>query len=467
MIANGILNIDPIALQIGPLAIRWYALAYITGLLLGWRYSLYLTKFPPNAVSRAALDDYLVWATLGIVLGGRLGYVVFYQPAYFVENPTEIFQMWKGGMSFHGGLLGLILAAYLFARRRNIKILMLFDLISAVGPIGLFFGRIANFINGELWGRTTDVPWGIVFPRGGPVPRHPSQLYEAGLEGLLLTALAAILIMKYRASRGQAPYSAHSLPDTEFRGFSSRQSASRMRISAISLGERLGVSGYLFQWSCSGAFMVWRARNQPAVEKSVSDLTDLLRRRIALEGPITIADYMTDALGHPEFGYYFRQDPFGVKGDFVTAPEISQMFGELIGLLVCRDVATNRQSNAVQTGRVGAGRGTLMADALRAGRGIPGFLDAADINLIETSPTLQARQRETLAAHKVAWHAGFDSLPDGPAIFLANEFFDALPIHQLVRRDGVWHERMISQSGDRFTFVLEKSQSKVAGLRPI
>ena len=196
----------------------------------------------------------------------------------------------------------------------------------------------------------------------------------------------------------------------------------------------------------------------------MSDLTDLLRRRIALEGPITIADYMTDALGHPEFGYYFRQDPFGVKGDFVTAPEISQMFGELIGLWCAatwQQIGNPTQFKLVE---LGPGRGTLMADALRAGRGIPGFLDAADINLIETSPTLQARQRETLAAHKVAWHAGFDSLPDGPAIFLANEFFDALPIHQLVRRDGVWHERMISQSGDSFTFVLEKSQSKIAGL---
>ena len=196
----------------------------------------------------------------------------------------------------------------------------------------------------------------------------------------------------------------------------------------------------------------------------MSDLTDLLRRRIALEGPITIADYMTDALGHPEFGYYFRKDPFGVKGDFVTAPEISQMFGELVGLWCAETWQQIGSPTPFKLVELGPGRGTLMADALRAGRGIPGFLDAADINLVETSSTLQARQRETLAAHKVAWHAGFDSLPDGPAIFLANEFFDALPIHQLVRRDGVWHERMISQSGDSFTFVLEKSHNKLAGL---
>lgn len=194
-------NIDPIALQIGPIAIRWYALAYITGLILGWRYCIYLTRFEPKAVTVANLDDYLVWATVGIVIGGRLGYVIFYQPVYFLENPLEIPQMWKGGMSFHGGLLGLIIGAFAFARRHKIEVLHLFDLISAVGPIGLFFGRIANFINGELWGRTTDLPWGIIFPRGGPVPRHPSQLYEAGLEGLLLVAISTVLIFKFQALR--------------------------------------------------------------------------------------------------------------------------------------------------------------------------------------------------------------------------------------------------------------------------
>ena len=195
------LNIDPIALKIGPIEIRWYALSYITGLLLGWRYCVYLTRFPPKAVTPLQLDDFLVWATIGIVLGGRLGYVIFYQPLYFLEHPLEILKVWKGGMSFHGGLLGLILGAYVFARRHSIPTLRLFDLISAVGPIGLFFGRIANFINGELWGRTTDVPWGIIFPRGGPLPRHPSQLYEAVLEGLVLVVLAYMLIRRFEALR--------------------------------------------------------------------------------------------------------------------------------------------------------------------------------------------------------------------------------------------------------------------------
>ena len=191
-------DIDPIAIQIGPLVIRWYALAYITGLVLGWRYCLRLTARPPQGVTREQIDDFLLWATLGVVLGGRLGYVAFYQPGYFIANPIEIPQMWKGGMSFHGGLLGVMVAMLLYARRHGLALLNLTDIVTAGAPIGIFFGRIANFINGELWGRTTDVPWGVVFPRAGPLPRHPSQLYEAALEGLLLFILLATTVYAWR-----------------------------------------------------------------------------------------------------------------------------------------------------------------------------------------------------------------------------------------------------------------------------
>ncbi len=192
-------DIDPIAIQIGPLAIRWYALAYIAGLVLGWRYCLALADRPPGLVTRAHVDDFLVWATLGVVLGGRLGFVLFYQPDYFLAHPLEIPQMWKGGMSFHGGFLGVVAAMVLFARRRGIGFWHLADLIAAAVPIGLFFGRIANFINGELWGRPTTLPWGVVFPRAGPVPRHPSQLYEAALEGVVLFVVLALLVYRGRA----------------------------------------------------------------------------------------------------------------------------------------------------------------------------------------------------------------------------------------------------------------------------
>jgi phosphatidylglycerol:prolipoprotein diacylglycerol transferase len=177
---------DPVALQIGPIAIRWYALAYIAGFILGWRYALWLTRrtlLPPD---RLALDDFLTWAVVGTILGGRLGYVLFYNFQEYSQNPLAILQIWQGGMSFHGGMLGVTAAIILFARSRGFSPFLLGDVVAAAAPIGLFFGRIANFINGELWGRPTDLPWGFVFPTGGPMPRHPSQLYEAGLEGLLL-----------------------------------------------------------------------------------------------------------------------------------------------------------------------------------------------------------------------------------------------------------------------------------------
>ncbi len=188
--------IDPVAIAIGPLAIRWYALAYIVGIVLGWRYMLALSRRAPQIVSRADIDDFLTWATLGVILGGRLGYVIFYKPGYYLDNPSEILQVWHGGMAFHGGALGVIIALMLFARRRKIPLLPFGDLLVGVVPIGLGLGRIANFLNGELWGRTTDVSWGMIFPSGGPEPRHPSQLYQACLEGLLLFLLLRLLEVK-------------------------------------------------------------------------------------------------------------------------------------------------------------------------------------------------------------------------------------------------------------------------------
>jgi phosphatidylglycerol---prolipoprotein diacylglyceryl transferase len=176
---------DPVLISFGPIAIRWYALAYIVGILLGWLYARAIIRrerlwSAPMPMTVSDYDDFVLWVTLGIILGGRIGYVLFYNPSYFAAHPLESFQLWKGG------ILGCVLAVILFARHREISILSLGDITCAAGTIGIFLGRIANFINGELWGRPTDLPWGMVFPTGGPVPRHPSQLYEAVLEGLLL-----------------------------------------------------------------------------------------------------------------------------------------------------------------------------------------------------------------------------------------------------------------------------------------
>ena len=179
-------SIDPILIEIGPFAIRWYALAYIVGLLIGWRYCLWLASKPPLALARELFDDFLIWAIIAVLLGGRLGYVLFYKPAHFLANPVEIPMLWQGGMSFHGGMIGVILALWLFSIRRRVPFFTLMDVVAVAGPIGLLLGRLANFINGELYGRPSDVPWAMVFPQGGPEPRHPSQLYEAALEGLLL-----------------------------------------------------------------------------------------------------------------------------------------------------------------------------------------------------------------------------------------------------------------------------------------
>ena len=190
---------DPVLVHIGPFAIRWYALAYIFGILIGWAYARMLIRSEKLWGGKAPLtvtdfDDFVLWVTIGIILGGRIGYVLFYDLPHFIEHPIAIVQLWNGGMSFHGGFIGCVLAVLLFGYHRGISVLSLGDITCAVGPIGLFLGRIANFINGELWGRPTNVPWAMIFPHGGPLPRHPSQLYEAALEGLVLLLVLAALI---------------------------------------------------------------------------------------------------------------------------------------------------------------------------------------------------------------------------------------------------------------------------------
>jgi len=203
-------DFDPVLLHIGPLAISWYALAYVAGILLGWRYATTLLRSAslwrrrPPPLSTTQLDDLILWITLGVIVGGRAGHTLFYTPELIWRDPDEILKVWHGGMSFHGGALGVLLALVIFAWRNRLDPLRLGDLIAAATPIGRFFGRIANFINGELWGRPTDLPWGIIFPGAGPLPRHPSQLYEAALEGLGLFALLAwaVWAQKWTNRRG-------------------------------------------------------------------------------------------------------------------------------------------------------------------------------------------------------------------------------------------------------------------------
>ncbi|MCF3931869.1 prolipoprotein diacylglyceryl transferase [Acuticoccus sp. M5D2P5] len=190
---------DPVAISLGPVAIRWYALAYIAGILIGWMLARRIVSRPslwgarPHPTVRD-IDDLVTWVTVGVVIGGRLGFVLVYNPAYYLAHPGEALMLWQGGMSFHGGLTGVVVAVLLFSRVRHISPVAVLDVLSGVVPVGLFFGRIANFINGELWGRPSDAPWAMVFPGAGPEPRHPSQLYQALLEGLVLYIVIAIAI---------------------------------------------------------------------------------------------------------------------------------------------------------------------------------------------------------------------------------------------------------------------------------
>nr|WP_321986831.1 prolipoprotein diacylglyceryl transferase [uncultured Lichenicoccus sp.] len=186
---------DPVLLHLGPFAIRWYALAYIVSLLIGWRVMRRLAALPPVAATPLEVDDFLTWATLGVVLGGRLGYVLFYQPGLYFTHPAAMLELWHGGMSFHGGALGVIAALLLFTWRRGIALLPFADRLCTVVPIGLGFGRVANFINGELWGRPAppSLPWAMIFPDVDTIPRHPSELYEALLEGVLLFGILLLL----------------------------------------------------------------------------------------------------------------------------------------------------------------------------------------------------------------------------------------------------------------------------------
>lgn len=184
-------NISEVALQLGPISVRWYGLAYMVGLLGGWYYIRKLLTTKPlwkntSAFSADLVDDLLLWTTLGVVVGGRLGHVLLYSPDFFLANPLKILFIWEGGMSFHGGLLGTGIAFYLFSKRHNIDVHTVMDVGAAAVPIGLFFGRVANFINAEIIGKVTDVPWAFIFPGTDNQPRHPVQLYEAFLEGIVL-----------------------------------------------------------------------------------------------------------------------------------------------------------------------------------------------------------------------------------------------------------------------------------------
>jgi phosphatidylglycerol:prolipoprotein diacylglycerol transferase len=197
-------QIDPVLIHIGPLAIRWYGLMYLFGFLAAYGLIRYLARLRELRLDKDAAADLLFYCAVGVVAGGRFGYVLFYNPAWYLDHPLEAFAIWQGGMSFHGGLLGVVAATLLFCRRRQLPVLLTGDILVAAATVGLGLGRLGNFINGELWGRPTDLPWGMVFPGAGPLPRHPSQLYEAFLEGVLL--LVILIWLNHRRPAPGVPF---------------------------------------------------------------------------------------------------------------------------------------------------------------------------------------------------------------------------------------------------------------------
>ncbi len=261
--------VDPVAVAIGPFAIRWYALAYIAGILIGWKYAVWLAKRRPVFFEAKLIDDLVFYATLGIILGGRLGYVLFYNPGYYLSHPVEIFMVWEGGMSFHGGFLGVVAATALFARKVGAPVLAIGDLVAAAAPIGIFFGRIANFINGELFGRIApDVPWAMAFPHGGPIPRHPSQLYEAALEGLVL--FVVLLVLARRESIRRRPgivigafFAGYGIARTICEFFREPDVQLGFILPHVTMGQILSLPMIVV----GTAIILWAARRDPVVSK--------------------------------------------------------------------------------------------------------------------------------------------------------------------------------------------------------
>ena len=259
-------DIDPVALELGPLVIRWYALAYVSGLLFGWWYCMRLADRAPRVITRDQVDSFLTWCILGVIIGGRLGHVIFYYPAEYLADPVRILKVWEGGMAFHGGLLGVGAAMNLFARKHKLSFFWLSDLISAAVPIGIGLGRITNFINQELWGRATDVSWAVIFTRDPQrLPRHPSQLYEAVLEGFLLFAILFVLTHAFRAR-----FRPGLLTGVFLTGYAAARGVSEFVREPEVLQATLPFGTTWGQWlslplGLIGLYFAWRALSKPAL----------------------------------------------------------------------------------------------------------------------------------------------------------------------------------------------------------
>ena len=430
-------------MHIGAFDLRWYSLAYLAGIFIGYWYLLKLLKQPGAPLARRHADDLVFYAALGIILGGRIGYVLFYNLGEYLRHPIEILKLWDGGMSFHGGVIGTSLGIFYFARKEKLSWLRIHDYVACCAPFGLFFGRLANFVNQELWGAPTHVSWAVRFvemtPYGpilGP-PRHPSQIYEAVLEGIVLFCDPRLDVLEDATpASNQASSSARSSFSTAFPLRHRIHPRARPAADPLHPGYRPS-HGPVVVASDDLPRPVADADREKAAsarrghrrarQRIVTPLERALRDRIRDEGPIGVEAFMEACNSY----YYATRDPLGARGDFTTAPEISQMFGEMVGacLADCWRRAGS-QEDAIYA-ELGPGRGTLASDALRVLHSA-GF--AGEVHFVETSPILRDVQEE--AVPSAQWHDSVTELPGSAAAACRQRISRCTSGEAACRRDG-------------------------------
>jgi phosphatidylglycerol:prolipoprotein diacylglycerol transferase len=403
----------------------------------------------------------VLWVTLGIILGGRLGYVLFYNPGYFAAHPLESLQLWKGGMSFHGGFLGCVLAVVLFARHRGLSILSLGDLTCAAGTIGIFLGRIANFINGELWGRPTDVPWAMVFPTGGPLPRHPSQLYEAALEGLVLFVVLTALIRAGALKRPGFILGAFAFGYGVARAICEQFREPDPQLGFLWGGLTMGtllslpmmLAGLAIMWAACDRSRRGGRDGEPSAPLEVEIPPAHRGQRSDRGGAVygAVPDPSRARLLH-HAGSVRRARRFHHRaGD---QPDVRRA-GRACGRPPCGAMGSPEPSTWWSSAR----SRHHDDDVLRVAKGDAGLPRRHRPAHDRNQPGLERLQRQALSAADVpvSWHRSIEDVPDGPLIVLANEFFDALPIHQAVMCADGWHQRVIKiGEDDAFQFGTER-----------
>src|SRR5210317_1418490 len=387
-------NFDPVALEIFSLEIRWYSLAYIMGILIGW---FLAKKFLIGKNIYTRFDDYITYVIIGLILGGRFGYVLFYNLGFYINNPLDVFKLWQGGMSFHGGVLGIIIASILFAKKNNDDVYEYLDVIALVAPIGIFFGRLANFINSELYGYETNLPWGVKFVQVDDLYRHPTQLYEAFFEGFVLF----FVLLFFRKK------------------------------------ERFKIAGIL-----SSFFLIFYSIFRFIIE--------YFRVPDEQLGYLILNATMGQIISFVFF----------VAGIFLLFSNISRLFSEMIAIWTIdfwENLGCPKKFNLIE---LGAGNGEMMKIMIESFKRFPTFLNCCKIIIHEKSPKLIKIQKDKIQYKNVEWIKNFKSLNKLPSIFLANEFFDAIPIKQFTKEKKIWYERLVKSSKNSLIFDKKKINIK-------